>query len=102
MAVTADVGGGKIAKGGELVVKVKVARNPAFTGPINLNFQNLPAGVTAPATVLPAEAAEIDVKLTAAADAAAGAKADVNVKADGMAGSVKLESVSPNVTITVE
>lgn len=102
MAVTVDTAGGKIGKGKELAVKVKVARNPAFVGPVNLTFQNLPAGVTAPATVLPADAAEIEVKLTAAADAAAGAKADVNVKADGMNGAAKLESVSPNVTLTVE
>jgi len=102
MTVTAEVGGGKIARGGELVVKVKVQRNPAFTGPVNLTFQNLPAGVTAPATVLPAEAVEIDVKLTATADAAQGAKADINLKGDGMNGAAKLESVSPNVTITVE
>lgn len=102
MAVSVDTAGGKIAKGKELMMKVKVQRNPAFTGPVNLVVQNLPAGVTAPATMLPADASEIEVKLTAAADAAAGAKADVNVKADGMNGSAKLESVSPNVTITVE
>ena len=102
MTVTVDTAGGKIAKGKELAVKVKVLRNPAFTGPVTLTLQNLPAGVTAAPTMLPADAAEIDVKLTAAADAAAGAKADVNVKGEGMAGAAKLESVSPNVTITVE
>ena len=102
MAVAADVGGGKIARGGELAVKVKVQRNPAFAGPVTLTFQNLPAGVTAAPTMLPADASEIDVKLTAAADAAQGAKADVNVKGEGMNGNAKLESVSPNVTITVE
>ncbi len=102
MAVSVDTAGGKIAKGKELAIKVKVQRNPAFTGPVNLTVQNLPAGVTAPATMLPADASEIEVKLTAAADAAAVAKADVNVKADGMNGNAKLESVSPNVTITVE
>jgi hypothetical protein len=58
--------------------------------------------VAAAPTMLPADAAEIEVKLTAAADAAAGAKADVNVKGEGMSGAAKLESVSPNVTITVE
>lgn len=102
MTITVDPAGGKILKGQELVVKVKVQRNPAFTGPVMLTVQNLPAGVTAAPTMLPAEAAEIDVKLTAAADAAAGAKADVNVKGEGMNGAAKLESVSPNVTITVE
>ncbi len=102
MAVAVDTAGGKIAKGKELVMKVKVQRNPAFAGPVTLTVQNLPAGVTAAPTMLPADAAEIDVKLTAAADAAVGAKADVNVKGEGMNGNAKLESVSPNVTITVE
>lgn len=102
MTVAVDTAGGKIGKGKELVMKVKVQRNPAFAGPVNLVVQNLPAGVTAAPVMLPADASEIDVKLVAAADAAAGAKADVNVKGDGMNGNAKLESVSPNVTITVE
>jgi hypothetical protein len=102
MTISADVGGGKIARGGELVVKVKVQRNPAFSGPVTLTIQNLPAGVTAAPAMLPPDAAEIEVKLKAAADAAQGAKADVNVKGEGMNGNAKLESVSPNVTITVE
>jgi hypothetical protein len=102
MSVAVDTAGGKIGKGKELAIKVKVQRNPAFAGPVTLTVQNLPAGVTAAPTMLPAEASEIEIKLTAAADAAAVAKADVNVKGEGMNGAAKLESVSPNVTITVE
>lgn len=62
----------KLPLGGTTNVKVAVQRNPAFAGEIKLTFDKLPAGVTAPETVLPADQTEIEVVLTAAADAAAG------------------------------
>lgn len=102
MTVKLDPAGGKIAKGGELVVKVAVERNPAFTGPVNVTFQNLPAGVTAAATTIPADQSTADVKLTATAEAAAASVANLTAKADGMAGNAKLEATSAAVTLAVE
>ena len=104
MTLKLDPTGGKIAKGGELVVKVSVERNPAFTGPINVTLQNLPTGVTAapaPATI-PADQTSIDIKLTASADAAAASVNNLTAKADAMAGNAKLEATSSAVTVTVE
>ena len=104
MTIKLDPAGGKIAKGGELVLKAVVERNPAFTGPVNITFQNLPAGVTAaptPATI-PADQTSIDIKLTATADAATANATNVTAKAEGMAGAAKVEATSAAVTLTVE
>ncbi len=102
LSVAADAGGAKLARGGELVVKVKAARNPALSAPVTLTFQNLPKGVTAAAAMLAADASEADVKLTAAADAAQGAVNNVTVKADAAMGNAKFEAASAAITLTVE
>ena len=102
LTVTLDIGGGKITKGGELVIKAKVARNPAVTGPVVIALQNLPKGVTAPEATIPAEAGEIEVKLTAAADSAVGAINNLAAKGSVAVGNSKFEAVSANVNLTVE
>lgn len=92
----------KVAKGGMLKVKVTVQRNPAFKGPVTLTFQNLPKGVTAAAAMLTPEQNEVEVVLTAAADAAVGAAANVTVKADGMGVGAAVTVTSAAVPFTVE
>lgn len=94
---------GKVAKGGMLKIKVKAERNPAYKGPINLTFQNLPKGVTAAAAMIPADQNEAEAVLTAAADAAPGAAANVTIKGDGMGvGNAAITATSPAVAFTVE
>lgn len=102
MTVTLDLGAAKIVKGGELIVKAKVTRNPALAGPVVIAMQNLPKGVTAPETTVPAEASEIEVKFTAAADATVGAVNNVAAKGTATVGNSKFEATSSNVTLTVE
>lgn len=102
LTIKLDPAGGKIAKSGELVLKAIIERNPAFSGPVNVTLQNLPAGVTAAAATIPADQTSVDLKLTAAADAAAAAVTNLTVKADAMAGAAKLEAVSAAVSLTVE
>lgn len=102
MSIKLDPAGGKIAKGGELILKAVVERNPAFTGPINVTLQNLPAGVSAAAATIPADQTSVDLKLTASGDAAVASVANLTVKADAMAGNAKLEVTSPPVTLAVE
>jgi len=63
----------KLARGGTTNLKVAVVRNPAFAGEVKLTLDKLPAGVSAPETVLPADKSEVEIVLTAAADAAVGA-----------------------------
>lgn len=100
--LTADVGAGKLTKGGELKGKVSIVRNPAFTGPVALSLQNLPNGVTSPAVTIPADKNEVEVVLTAAADAAVGEVTNVTVKGDATVGKAKLTAASPAVKLTVE
>lgn len=104
MTLKLDAGTAKIAKGGELIVKATVERNPAFAGPVNVTLMNLPAGVTAaPApAVIAADQTTIDIKLTATADAAAANVNNLTAKADGMAGAAKVEATSAAVTLGLE
>jgi hypothetical protein len=97
-----DLGGAKITKGGKLKIKVTAVRNPAYAGPITLAFQNLPKGVTAPATMIPADKAEVELELDAAADAAVGAVNNLVVAGEGMNGNAKVTAAAPNATLTVE
>jgi hypothetical protein len=102
MTVKLDPAGGKVIKGGELVLKAIVERNPAFSGPVNVTLQNLPAGVTAAAAMIPSDQTSVDIKLTAAADAATASVNNLTAKVDGMSGNAKLEATSAAVTLAVE
>jgi hypothetical protein len=75
----------KLTRGGATALKVAVQRNPAFTGEIKLTLDKLPAGVTAPETVLPADKNEIEIAVAAAADAAVGTVDTIVVNAVAVA-----------------
>jgi len=83
--VTAAAGEKKVAKGGQLPVKVTVVRNPAYTGEIKLTIDKATAGLTAAEVVIPADKSEADLVLSTAADAAVGAAAELRVNAVSMA-----------------
>jgi hypothetical protein len=102
MSIKLDPAGGKIIKGGELTLKAIVERNPAFTGPVTITLQSLPAGITAAAATITADQNSVDVKLTAAADAAVATVANLTAKGEAMAGAAKLEAVSAPVSLVVE
>ncbi len=102
MTIKLEPATGKIAKGSELVVKAIVDRNPAFTGPVNVALQNLPAGITAAPATIAADQTAVDIKLTAAADAATANVNNVTAKADAMAGAAKLEAASAAIALAVE
>ncbi|MBI3468089.1 MAG: PPC domain-containing protein, partial [Planctomycetes bacterium] len=67
-----DTAGGKIAVNGKLKMKAKVNRLLGFKPPVELELKNLPKGVTAPKVTVPEGAAEAEIELSAAADAAVG------------------------------
>jgi hypothetical protein len=102
MTASVEPGAGKVTRGAEATLKIKVARNPALKAPVTVTLQNLPKGTTAAAATIPPEASEIEVKLTAAADAAQGAVNNVTVKAEATVGNAKFEAVSPAIALTVE
>jgi hypothetical protein len=102
LTLAADAGAAKLARGSELKLKVKVERNPALAGPVELSLQNLPKGVTAANVTLAADQSETEVALVAAADAAAGAVNNIVVRGTATVGNAKPTADSPAVTITVE
>jgi hypothetical protein len=101
-ALKPDFAGGKLAKGQTLKVKVVAERNPAYNGPITLAFQKLPKGVTAAAATIAEGQNEVEVVLTAAADAAVGAVKDIVVQGEGKNGDAKLTATSSAVELNVE
>ncbi len=84
--------------GAKAKVKVTATRRGAFAGAIDVELKNLPANVTAPKTPIPMGKNEVEIEVSAATNAAAGDKADVN--ATGIAG--KDSAASPNFTVRIE
>jgi hypothetical protein len=80
-SLTPTVADPKLVRGGQLKFKVAVQRNPAFAGEVKLTLDKLPAGVTAAEAVIPADQSEVEITLTAAADAAVGAANGIVVNA---------------------
>jgi hypothetical protein len=80
-SLTPSVADPKLVRGGQLKLKVAVQRNPAFAGEVKLTLDKLPAGVSAAEAVIPADQSEIEITLTAAADAAVGAAGEIVVNA---------------------
>ena len=97
----AIAGGAKVAKGAQLPVKVTVTRNPAYAGEIKLTLDKATAGLTAAEVVIPADKTEADLILSAAADAAAGPAAELQVKAVSPANG-KLTVSAPIAGVIVE
>jgi hypothetical protein len=83
--------------GDKAKLKVTAARKGGYAGPIDLELKNLPAGVTAPKTPIPAGKNDVEIEVSAAATAAPGEKADVNV-AGTAAGQT---AASPNFKVSV-
>jgi hypothetical protein len=83
--------------GDKAKLKVKATRKGGFTGPIEVEFKNLPANVTAPKAQIPADKSEAEIEVTAGANAAAGEKTDVNVTGTAAGQS----AATPNFTVSV-
>ncbi|MBI5759069.1 MAG: pre-peptidase C-terminal domain-containing protein [Planctomycetales bacterium] len=100
-SLKAELGEAKVQRGQMLKGKVVATRNPAYKGPIVLTFKDLPKGVTAAAATIAEGQTEVEVVLTAAADAAAGAVQNPVVSGEGTAGAAKLPAASPAFSLTV-
>src|SRR5262249_22494877 len=68
----------KIAPGSKAKVRIAATRKAGYQGPIAVELRNLPANVTAAKATIPMGQDAAEIELTAAADAAAGDKADIN------------------------
>ncbi|WP_339911512.1 hypothetical protein, partial [Symmachiella dynata] len=74
----------------------------AYTGPIILTFVNLPKGVTAAPATIEAGKNEVEVELTAAADAAVGIVKNTISQGEGLVGKTKIPGKSPAFELTVQ
>jgi hypothetical protein len=83
--------------GDKAKLKVTAKRKGGYAGAIDLEVKNLPAGVTAPKTPIPAGKNDVEIEVTAAATAAPIEKADVNVTGVAAAQTVP----SPNFKVSV-
>jgi hypothetical protein len=81
-------------------LKVTVTRKGDYKGPVDLEVKNLPANVTAPKVTVAADKTTADIELTAAANAAAGDKPDVQVVATAT-GAGNQQATAPNVVLKV-
>ena len=102
LSLKAAAAGPKLARGGQLKLKVTVERNPSLAGPVVLSVANLPKGVTAAAATIAADKTEVEIVLTAAQDAQQGGIKNLVVKGTATVGKVKHAADSAAVAVTVE
>jgi hypothetical protein len=89
-----------IKPGEKAKLKVIAVRRGGYNGPIDVELKNLPANVTAAKVLIGQGQSSAELEVTAAANAAAGDKPDVN--AVGTATGVgNQQATSPNVTVRV-
>ena len=81
-------------------LKVTLLRRGDYKGPVDVELKNLPANVTAPKMTIAAEKNEGEIELTAAANAAAADKPDVQVVGTAT-GAANQQSLSPTVVLKV-
>jgi hypothetical protein len=86
--------------GGKVKLKVMAVRKGGYAGPITLALRNPPAGVTAPAATIAQGQDAVEIELTAAANAAVGDKADVDVLGTATAAGNQ-QDASPKFTVSV-
>ena len=94
---------GPLTQGQPQKAKVVLTRAGDDKQPVEVKFKKLPAGVTGPESVkLEAEQNEIEIELTAAADAPVGTFDDIAVSAATKYAGVDLSVDSPNVSLEVK
>jgi hypothetical protein len=90
----------KLAPGDKAKLKITASRKANYKGSINLELRNLPANVTAPKVTIAADQTVTEIEVTAAANAALGDKADVNVLGTAPE-AANYAHASPNFTVSV-
>lgn len=90
----------KIAPGGKGKITVTAVRKAGYQGPITLEVRNLPANVTATKPMIAMGQSAVEVEITAAANAALGDKADVNVLGTAPA-AANQQNASANFTVSI-
>jgi hypothetical protein len=89
-----------LTAGEKAKLAVRTTRKGGYDGPVALEFRNLPASVTVPKAAIAKGQDQIEVELTAAANAALGARGDVSVLGTAPLGNQ--QAASPNFTVRVQ
>jgi hypothetical protein len=92
--------GGKFTADSKHKIKVTAVRKGGYKGPIGLEVRNLPANVTAAKVNIAENTNEIEIELSAAANATVGDKADVNILGTAT-GAANQTNASANFTLSV-
>jgi hypothetical protein len=90
----------EIKAGDKVKLKVIASRKGGYKGPIALELRNLPGNVTAPKVNIEMDKDEVEIEVTAAANAAVGDKGDVNVLGTAPAAGNQ-QNASANFTVSV-
>jgi hypothetical protein len=90
----------KLTAGAKAKIKVSAVRKGGYQGPITLEVRNLPANVTAPKATIEMGKNEAEIEISAAANAAAGDKPDVNVLGTATA-AANQQNASANFAVSV-
>jgi hypothetical protein len=90
----------KLLPGGKATLTVTATRQGGYAGPIAVAVRNLPASVTATPGTIATGQTTVDLEITAAANAAAGDKADVNVLGTATAPGNRT-AATPNFTVSI-
>jgi hypothetical protein len=91
----------KIPAGTKAKLKVMALRKGTYKGPIALEVRNLPANVVAPKGTIAQDQPSAEIEVTAAANAAAGDKGDVNVLGTAT-GAGNQQAATPNFVVSVQ
>lgn len=92
----------KLARGAKASVTVKATRLPNYTGPIEVELKNLPAGVMAPKGQIPEKQDSVALELAAAPDAAQAAVENLAAVGTGNPGAAVETVTSPPARLAVE
>lgn len=91
----------RIKPGEKKKLKATAIRKGGYDGPIDVEVKNLPANVTAPKVTIPKDKTEAEIEVSAANNAAAGEKNDVNLVATAT-GAANQQATSPNLVVRIE
>lgn len=96
-----DNAGGQIRQDGKLKVKARVTRIGGFNAAVELELKNLPKGVTAAKASIPQGANELEIELTAGADATVETVPNLSLTGTAKVGAENQTVTAPNVAISV-
>ena len=97
---TLPPGGLRVEPRDKVKVKVSAVRKGGYQGPIGVEVRNFPANVTAPKATIAMAQTQVEIEVTAAANAVPAEKADVNVLGTATAAGNQ-QNASPNFTVSV-